>query len=632
VNRQTIVPDLFDRLRGPLLWACLLGVALHVDPGAADPLAPKELWFVAAVCGLGLLGALKLWWGGSLHLPPLRVSAALVGWVAAVSLARLCSPLALASQGPWEAWLLTALLGFLAVDACAGEAGRCWVLRGLVLAAALAGAWSVAQRLGWDPSDVGRGQAAAFGSRVAGSFGNPNFAGGFFCLLLPVLAHQSRWAQGRPWKRMAAAATALSLLGLAFSACKAAWLGLGVSAAVAAHLCFWSAAGPAAKQKALAWLGGGLVAGGVVLLALLPVDSRQRLVGGPQAWRTSVRFREQTWAGTWRLAQARPVTGWGPGTFSAAYPAFRPADTMADQSQHAYEVTRPENWMLEILAECGWLGLAAGLALLGLLLWPLRLLARSWHQDPERAGLALAALAALAGSLACNLAALDLFLPSTLLPFTLLAALGVALATERAPSLSAELKGGMRWVMSAGLLILAAAPVFQAWMHWQASKRTALAEQWSRAGRLDEAVEPYQDALQLDPSLVEARYFLGCDLQDRAKGTDLKDAEAVFTGLRDWAPDYVQVHARLGRLYQAQGRMPEAWQEYQRQLALDPWDLATVQASASLAASIGRLDLADGVLKDAAARWPGNADVARNLAAVEAGLARRPPARGAAAH
>ncbi|HXC63030.1 MAG TPA: O-antigen ligase family protein, partial [bacterium] len=522
------VPDLIDRLRGPLLLACLLGVALHVDTGAADPLAPKELWFAAAVCGLGLLGGLKLWWGGTLRLPPGRVSAALIGWVAAVCLARLCSPLALASQAPWAAWLLTALLGFLAVDVCSEEGGRRWILRGLVLAAALAGGWSVAQRFGWDPSAIGRGQAAAFGSRVAGPFGNPNFAGGFFCLLLPVLAHQAGWGQGRVWRRLAAAGTLLALGGLAFSACKAAWLGLGAATAIAAHLCFWSNAPSARKRKALAWLGGGLIAGGVVLLALLPSDSRQRLVGGPAAWRTSVRFREQTWAGTWALAQARPLTGWGPGTFSEAYPAYRPADTMADQDQHAYEVTRPENWALEILAECGWLGLAAGLALLWALLWPLRDLSRGWDQDPGRAGLALAVLAGLGGSLACNLAGLDLFLPSTLLPFSLLAALGVALATEEAPALSAELRGGMRWVMGFGRLILAAAPVFQSWMRWQASKRTALAEQLSRAGRLDDAVEPYQDALQLDPSQLEARYFLGCDLQDRGKGTDLKDAETVF--------------------------------------------------------------------------------------------------------
>ena len=627
--RQSI-PQLLDRLRGPLLPACLLGVALHLDPGAADPLAPKELWFVAAVCGLGLLGALKLWWGGSVRLPPVRVSAALLGWAAAVSLARLCSPLALASQGPWEAWLLTALLGFLAVDVCSEESGRRWILRSLALAAGLAGAWCVAQRLGWDPSAIGRGQAEAFGSRVAGPFGNPNFAGGFFCLLLPALAHQSRWGHGRIWRWLAAAATALALCGLAFSACKAAWLGLGAAAAIAAHLCFWSSAAAAHKRKALAWLGGGLILGGLVLLALLPSDSRQRLVGGPAAWRSSVRFREQTWAGTWALAKARPLTGWGPGTFSAAYPAYRPADTMADQNQHAYEVTRPENWVLEILAECGWLGLAAGLALLWALLWPLRLLSPAWDQDPERAGLALAVLAALGGSLSCNLAGLDLFLPSTLLPFTLLAALGVALATEKAPALSAELRGGMRWVMGFGLLILAAAPVFQAWMRWQASKRTALAEQLSRAGRLDDAVEPYRDALQLDPSLVEARYFLGCDLQDRGKGTDLKDAETVFEGLREWAPDYVQVHARLGALYQAEGRLPEALQEYQRQLALDPWDLGTVQALASLEAGAGRLDLTEVVLKDAAARWPENADVSRNLAAVQAALA-RPAARRIAA-
>jgi hypothetical protein len=110
------VPDVLDALRGPLLAACLLGVTLHVDPLAADALAPKELWYAVAVCGLGLLAAWKLWWGGALRLPPPRVSAALIGWAVAAGLARILSPLPLTAQGPWAAWLLTALLLLLGVD------------------------------------------------------------------------------------------------------------------------------------------------------------------------------------------------------------------------------------------------------------------------------------------------------------------------------------------------------------------------------------------------------------------------------------------------------------------------------------------------------------------------------------
>ena len=610
------IPQLFDSLRGPLVLACLLGVALHLDPLAADPLAPKELWYALAVCGLGLLTAWKLWWGGDLRLPPPGIGAALIAWALAAGLARLMSPLPLTSQGPWAAWLMAALLLLLGVDWMSQEQDRRWLLRGLSLSAALAGAWCVAQRLGLDPSLVGQSQALAFGSRVAGAFGNPNFAGGFFCLVLPLLAHQALRAEGQAWRWMARAATALALLGLAFSACKAAWLGLGASVAIAAHLCFWSPAPAEAKRRALAWLGGALAAGLLCSLFLLPADSRQRLLGGPAAWQAGVNFRAQTWSGTWSMAKARPWAGWGPGTFSAVYPAFRPAATMQAQSQHAYEVTRPENWPLELLAESGWLGLAAALALLAALLWPLRLLARAWSADSDRAGLGLALLAGLGGSLACNLGGLDLFLPSTLLPFTLMAALGTALATDRAPVLTARLQGGMRWVMSIGLLLLAAAPVLQAQMHWHASQSTAQAEQLSRAGRLDLAVGTYQEALLMDPGLLEARYFLGCSLQDLGSPQNLEDAEAAFQELRQWAPDYVQVHARLGWLYQAQGRVPEAVQSFERQLALDPWDLDTVRSLSSLAASAGRLDLAEGVLAAAAARWPRDPDLARNLAAV----------------
>ncbi|HTB34359.1 MAG TPA: tetratricopeptide repeat protein, partial [bacterium] len=122
--------------------------------------------------------------------------------------------------------------------------------------------------------------------------------------------------------------------------------------------------------------------------------------------------------------------------------------------------------------------------------------------------------------------------------------------------------------------------------------------------------------------LLEARYFLGCDLQDRGKPQDLKEAEDTFMELRRWAPDYVQVHARLGRLYQAEGRLPEAEQEYQRQLGLDPWDLDTVHALAGMDAGAGKLDAAEAVLAAAQQRWPQDPDIARNLAAVRAGRQR----------
>ena len=57
----------------------------------------------------------------------------------------------------------------------------------------------------------------------------------------------------------------------------------------------------------------------------------------------STMFRVYTWAGTWRMAIARPFFGWGAGSFPSAYPQF---------AQTGYTRSAHQSW-LQIAAECG---------------------------------------------------------------------------------------------------------------------------------------------------------------------------------------------------------------------------------------------------------------------------------------
>lgn len=57
----------------------------------------------------------------------------------------------------------------------------------------------------------------------------------------------------------------------------------------------------------------------------------------------STMFRVYTWAGTWRMAGAHPISGWGAGSFPSAYTQF--AETGYTRSAH-------QSW-LQIAAECG---------------------------------------------------------------------------------------------------------------------------------------------------------------------------------------------------------------------------------------------------------------------------------------
>jgi tetratricopeptide (TPR) repeat protein len=279
---------------------------------------------------------------------------------------------------------------------------------------------------------------------------------------------------------------------------------------------------------------------------------------------------------------------------------------MAAQTEHAYEVPEPENWPLQLLAETGVLGLGCALFLLAAVLWPLRARARGWADDPAGAGMALALLCCAAACLACNLASLDLFEASTLLPLILLMALASALGAESLDAVTLRSGPQARWLVAGGMALLASVPPVQAQLHTQAARLLAQGQALSRSSRFADAVPAYELAVQFDPGLLEARYFLGNSLQDLGGDTALARAEGVYSGLRSYAPDYVQVHAQLGRLYESLGRHADAIEEYGRQLKLDPWDPDLVRVLTTLLVAQKRYAEAAALLEDAAGRWPGD--------------------------
>lgn len=619
--------DALVRIIRTLSWATLvaslLGVALQTDVGAADGLAPKAFWFAVAASFLPALAVLKLWQGEALTLPKGGWAWGLGAMLAVQTLAYWATPLRLHAVGAWQAWMLCAVLLVGLADLLDGERAWLGALRWLSAVALVAGLWSAAQALGLDTTAMGRACREAFGARIAGSLGNPNFAGGFFVLLLPVLVWSALRDPRLGGKALAWAALLFSVAGLWLSASKAALLGLGAEVAVSAHLLFWSDAPPTLKRKGV--LGVVLALGALVLVGLLvlPGVSRERLVHGWQPGAESVQFRQLTWRGALSAALERPLLGWGPGNFAVVYPSHRLTAATAGLVQRSYEVSHAENWAVQTLVESGVLGLAALLAFLALLLWPLRPVAKAWAGQDLRGSLAVALLSALLGSLACNLASLDIFLPSTLLPFLVLAAIGLGVAAQPTFSFKLNAEPYARVLVSLGLALFASVPPIQAQMQWSASRDLEAAKGLSGEGRFDEAIPLYQRALLLHPGNLEARYFLASSFQDRAKGDDLQQALNEYDQLRRYAPDYVLVHAKLARLHAAQGRGLEAAAEWERQLALDPYLLQGIQELSTLYASQGRLEQAARVLREGAQRFPEDAGVRANLRTVELALTKK---------
>lgn len=86
-------------------------------------------------------------------------------------------------------------------------------------------------------------------------------------------------------------------------------------------------------------------------------------------------------------------------------------------------------------------------------------------------------------------------------------------------------------------------------------------------GRLDEAKEQFQRALQRDPTFAQAHNWLGhVALQEE----DYDEAEQAFRRYAKLAADQPRPHDSLGRLFLRTGRYDEAIQQFEQALKLDP--------------------------------------------------------------
>ncbi len=98
-----------------------------------------------------------------------------------------------------------------------------------------------------------------------------------------------------------------------------------------------------------------------------------------------------------------------------------------------------------------------------------------------------------------------------------------------------------------------------------------MAELLYQAGDLSAARERYYNAVELEPSYVEARASLGCVLMELGE-TEL--AISCFRGTLDQHPDYPDVHFHLAKLLSESARSGEAvvhWEAFLQLAPKSPW-------------------------------------------------------------
>jgi O-antigen ligase len=598
--RQNLLKSI-DISRGLLILGASLGSALWLDPLSADPSAPKTFCLSVASVLLAGLTALKLWWGGRLALPKGQLAWAGSALFAAVSVAFLFSQSQARSESSFNAWCLLFLLGISAFDWLQEASRQRQLLEFFGICLGLACAWALLQALGVQVDAADAAARAAFGARLSSRLGNPNFFGGFLLLTLPAALWLKLNAH-KAWGLLLLVACLLLLL----SGSKAAWAGFGFQYFALGHL-QWHSTRPLAERKIFLrrWAGAGLLIAALGL-GLMPQSTRARLLGALDPSSESIQFRLRTWEGGLKAFAARPLLGHGPGSFSAVYPAYRPTVAMQGQLQHSYEVTHAENWPLQIAVEYGLLGLAALLAFFYLMGRPLWSLA---HGQGADADLNRCLVLALGGSLIGNLAGLDLFLPSSFWFFTLLSALAMA---RLSPRLVLGINAEPYAALALSLCILLACLIgsSEAMARFKSQRALGEAEKRSQAGDFGGAIQAYQQALQGDPANTEALYFLGASQLDSGQP---QEALKTFESLQALAPDYVLVHDKKARAFNAMGKIKEAAFEWERQVKLDPWFLPGIQGLASAYAGLGRLAEATRLLESAQARFPGREDLLSNL-------------------
>ena len=129
-------------------------------------------------------------------------------------------------------------------------------------------------------------------------------------------------------------------------------------------------------------------------------------------------------------------------------------------------------------------------------------------------------------------------------------------------------------------------------------------------GKIDEAIEHYNEALRLRPNYATARTNLGAALAKQGKSAD---AISNYTQVLKTKPDLPEAHVDLGAALASQGKVDDAIAQYNEALRLRP-DYAEAHANLGLVlASQGKVDEAISHYTQALRLKPGFVEVHNNL-------------------
>ncbi len=331
-----------------LIILVTLAVFFTLLPNSRSSILVKQTAYVAGACILALLLA-----SAALRRIPLNrtfdgATAAAFTALAAFMTVRHFTGIR-SVNGP-DTILSFAALGLVTASAAMllDAKGRTTVMWGTILPAIVMGAYAMLQwgNVALFPWDAYLGSSG----RVSASLGNPNLLGGLMAALAPVgTGFVISAARGgtRVKAMLVTVILALSILSISASGTRSSLIGLLAGLLVLAVVGSRRGAPGGARRLLPVLLG-------AAALLFAAVIMKDRILELARADSGTGRVRLLIWEGSIGMFAARPLLGWGPGSFQIVFPAFR--NPMYSILGVSHNTLHAHNEYLEILTDGGLAG------------------------------------------------------------------------------------------------------------------------------------------------------------------------------------------------------------------------------------------------------------------------------------
>lgn len=449
----------------------------------------------------------------------------------------------------WQ--LLLALLYFLSCQ-IQEEREKKFIFNSIALASAVAGIYGGLQHFGIDFVQW----ANSWGTRPSSTFGNPNFAAGWWAMTFPIFIakffsekNKSRW--------LCFALALLMLANLYWGRTRGAWIAFVCSSLVGTL--FWVESKKKVSVSFSAAITGIFVAGIMIFFVLPQIYS----LGDP-----SVVERKFKWATAWQMVKEHPAFGVGAGNLKVNFALYQAKVREGEpyKTHLAFRATSESNVhneYFQIWAEMGTVGLLSFLAIF--ICYFLRLfLSLKWVSQEEERVFQIGIATSILAFLLYSLTNFPLHIvPNSCLLFFLLGVSETAFPATKGQKLLTVKKNPALTIAT----LLVQLFLTKKWIlpPLQADYLRLQAEIAAAQQNFSKAVELYHRAIDLDFERSErTAYDLGELYRKFGKIQDALNAYQISVALRN----YGEIYNNIGNCYYLLGKREEAIQNWKTAVRL----------------------------------------------------------------